>query len=83
MIDELEDFLKENDIEIAALTLPRTKAIEVADLLVKSNIKGIWNFAHVDLNLSEDKIVENVHLSDSLMKLSYNITRNSEGYDKE
>lgn len=75
MIDELEDFLRNNDIEIAALTLPRAKAIEVADLLAKSNIKGIWNFAHTDLNLPEDKIVESVHLSDSLMKLSYNITR--------
>lgn len=75
MLDELEEFLKENDIEIAALTLPRTNAIEVADLLARSNIKGIWNFAHTDLNLPEDKIVESVHLSDSLMKLSYNITR--------
>ena len=78
MIDELETFLKENEIEIAALTLPKAKAIEVADLLARSNIKGIWNFAHTDLNLPEDKIVENVHLSDSLMKLSYNITRYGE-----
>lgn len=75
MVDELEDFLQENEIEIAALTLPKAKAIEVADLLAKSNIKGIWNFAHTDLNLPDDKIVESVHLSDSLMKLSYNITR--------
>lgn len=78
MIDELETFLKENEIEIVALTLPKAKAIEVADLLARSNIKGIWNFAHTDLNLPEDKIVENVHLSDSLMKLSYNITRYGE-----
>ena len=78
MIDELETFLKENEIEIAALTLPKAKAIEVADLLARSNIKGIWNFAHTDLNLPEDKIVENVHLSDSLMKLSYIITRYGE-----
>ena len=48
----------------------------MAELLAKSNIKGIWNFAHIDLNLAGDKIVENVHLSDSLMKLSYNIMRN-------
>lgn len=81
MVEELEGFLKENDVEIAALTLPKAKAVEVADLLAKSNIKGIWNFAHIDLNLSEDKIVENVHLSDSLMRLSYNITRNSEVFD--
>ena len=82
MIDELEEFLKNNDIEIAALTLPKVKAIEVADLLAKSSIKGIWNFAHTDLVLPKDVIVESVHLSDSLMRLSYNITRYGEENEK-
>ena len=73
MVDELEDFLKNNDIEIAALTLPKSKAIEVADILVDNGVKGIWNFAHTDLSLTKDVVVENVHLSDTLMKLSYNL----------
>ena len=68
MVDELED-----DIEIAALTLPKSKAIEVADILVDNGVKGIWNFAHTDLSLPKDVVVENVHLSDTLMKLSYNL----------
>ena len=73
MVDELEDFLKNNDIEIAALTLPKSKAIEVADILVDNGVKGIWNFAHTDLSLPKDVVVENLHLSDTLMKLSYNL----------
>lgn len=73
MVDELEDFLKNNDIEIAALTLPKSKAIEVADILVDNGVKGVWNFAHTDLSLPKDVVVENVHLSDTLMKLSYNL----------
>ena len=73
MVDELEDFLKNNDIEIAALTLPKSKAIEVADILVDNGVKGIWNFAHTDLSLPKDVVVENVHLSDTLMKLSYSL----------
>lgn len=73
MVDELEDFFKNNDIEIAALTLPKSKAIEVADILVDNGVKGIWNFAHTDLSLPKDVVVENVHLSDTLMKLSYNL----------
>ena len=73
MVDELEDFLKNNDIEIAALTLPKSKAIVVADILVDNGVKGIWNFAHTDLSLPKDVVVENVHLSDTLMKLSYNL----------
>lgn len=75
MMDELVEFLQDNEIEIAALTIPKSKAVEVADILVKNGIKAIWNFAHTDLTLPKDVIVENVHLSDSLMQLSYNITQ--------
>ena len=78
MLDELEGYLQENDIEIAALTLPKSKAEEVADVLVANGIKAIWNFAHTDLTLPKDVIVESVHLPDSLMKLSYNISQHNE-----
>ena len=78
MLDELEGYLQENDIEIAALTLPKSKAEEVADVLVANGIKAIWNFAHTDLTLTKDVIVESVHLADSLMKLSYNISQHNE-----
>ncbi|CRZ34717.1 redox-sensing transcriptional repressor [Herbinix hemicellulosilytica] len=73
-VDELEDFVKNNDIDIAALTVPKAKAPQVAADLVKWGIKGIWNFAPTDLNLPDDVVVENVHLSDSLMKLSYKLS---------
>ena len=72
-MDELKNFIKDNNIEIAVLTIPKEKAVEVADMLVDTKIKGIWNFAHTDLKLPKHIIVENVHLSDSLMSLSYRI----------
>ena len=83
MMDELETVLQEENIDIAALTIPKTKAVEVSDILVRNGIKAIWNFAHTDLNLPKDVIVESVHLSDSLMKLSYNITRYKEEHGEE
>lgn len=70
---ELESFIKENNIDIAVLTVPKNSATEIAKQLVKCGIRGIWNFAHVDLDVPKDVTVENVHLSDSLMKLSYQI----------
>jgi len=76
-IDEMEDFVKNNRIDIAALTLPKSKAPQVAADLVKWGIKGIWNFAPTDLHLPDDVVVENVHLSDSLMKLSYKLSEKS------
>ncbi len=72
---DLETFVRENDIDIAVLTIPKTGAVEIVDKLVNNGIRAIWNFAHVDLNVPEGVQVENVHLSDSLMKLSYNINR--------
>lgn len=74
-MESIEWFIKENNIDIAVLTIPKNEAVRVAELLAGYGIKGIWNFAHVDLNVPEDIQVENVHLSDSLMKLSYNINR--------
>ena len=74
-MENIEEFVKANNIDIAVLTIPKTSAVAVAENLVKYGIKAIWNFAHVDLNVPEGIQVENVHLSDSLMKLSYNITR--------
>ena len=73
MMDELKGFIKENNIEIVALTIPRQAAREVAKEVAEDGIKAIWNFAHTDLNMPEDVVVENVHLSESLMRLSYNI----------
>lgn len=76
--DELDDYCKKNKVDIAALTLPKEKAEDTAQHLVNLGIRAIWNFAHVDLDLSDKSVVvENVHLSDSLMQLSYNIVKNS------
>ncbi len=73
MVDELPVFIRENEIKIAALTLPKTGAEEVAPVLVESGVRAIWNFAHTDLQLPKNVVVENVHLSESLMQLSYNL----------
>lgn len=79
MVEEIPQFVKEHHIQIAALTLPKANASEMADILVENGVRAIWNFAHTDLHLPKDVIVENVHLSESLMQLSYNINR----YERE
>ena len=77
MIDNMTEFIKENNIEIVALTIPKQSAKEVGKVVADAGVKAIWNFAHTDLNLPEDVIVENVHLSESLMRLSYTIANKS------
>ena len=72
--DRLSEFVKNHKVEIGILTVPRTKAREAGEHVVKCGIKAIWNYARVDLDLPEDVAVENVHLFDSLLRLSYNMT---------
>lgn len=78
MMDTLEKFVTENTVHIAAITIPKLKAPQVAADLVKWGVKSIWNFAPTDLNLPKDVIVENVHLAESLMRLSYNLRASEE-----
>lgn len=72
-MDDLDAYVKEHRVDIAVLTLPKEEAGPVSQKVIDLGIKAIWNFAHLDLDVPRDVVVENVHLSDSLMQLSYNI----------
>jgi len=82
-MEEMCDFIRENDIEIAVITIPKEGVVKLAERLTACGIKAIWNFAHVDLNVPREIRVENVHLSDSLMKLSYNIRCDEKKHDAD
>ncbi|MBE6051237.1 MAG: redox-sensing transcriptional repressor Rex [Clostridium sp.] len=70
-IDTLEEHLQKNAIDIGIICVPKLKAQNVCDTLVAGGVKGIWNFAPIDLNVPEDVTVENVHLSESILTLIY------------
>lgn len=68
----LESYLEENNIDIVALTMPKIDD-EIINILNHSNISGVWNFINMDIKFRKGINVENVHLMDSLMTLSYKI----------
>lgn len=70
-LDALEEFTAKESIHIGVISAPKSKAQEIAERLVNCGIKGIWNFAPIDVIIPPDIIVENVHLSDSLYTLSF------------
>ncbi len=74
MMEQLEEYVAREHIEIAVLTLPKSKVAEAAARLTQCGIKALWNFAHLDLDVPDNVVVENVHLVDSLMQLSYRIS---------
>lgn len=73
--DGIYDFCKDNSPVVAVLCIPTDAAKELTPELVKLGIKGFWNFSHYDIASNFPGVaVENVHLSDSLMTLSYQIS---------
>ena len=74
----LDEYLEQNQIDIGIICTNKGSAQEVADKLVMGKVKGIWNFAAVDLDVSEEVALEKVHLSDSLQSLAYNINHKDE-----
>lgn len=73
-VNNLGDFVKEIPVDIAAITVPGVHARETAELVISHGIKGLWNFAPVELKVPSDIALENIHLSDSLMVLGYKIS---------
>ena len=74
-MDELVDFLQDNKVDVAVLTVPQEVAKAVTETITANGIDAIWNFTNVDITApGSSTIVENVHFSDSLLSLSYYIS---------
>lgn len=70
-VENLESFVRDNGIDIGVICTPKGQCQKVAEALDRGGVQAIWNFAPSDVNVSEDIIVENVHLSESLFTISY------------
>lgn len=76
--DDLGDFIEKEKVDIVVITTPANVAQQIADVAVEAGVKGIWNFAPVDLKVPDKVIVENVHLNESLFTLTYYINNQSD-----
>jgi len=72
-MDDIEQFISKNKVDIAMLCVPYEHTPAVADRVARLGVKGLWNFSPMDLKIPHDVIIENVHLSDSLMVLGYKL----------
>lgn len=75
-MDSLESYVQEHAVDVAVLTVPRSVAQATADRLIVAGVRGFWNFTNVELSSKEEGVqFEDVHFADSLLTLSYHITR--------
>jgi redox-sensing transcriptional repressor len=78
-MDLIDEFVTKNKVDIAILAVPYEQTPVIADRVAKLGIKGLWNFSPMDLKLQHDVVIENVHLSDSLMVLGYKLNEKYKG----
>ena len=83
-MDELENYCRTYSVDIAVFTMPKESATDVAMRLIDTPVRGIWNFTAKELDLREyGKVVESVHMGDSLMTLCYGLCRMQEAAEEE
>ncbi|MDD6919186.1 MAG: redox-sensing transcriptional repressor Rex [Peptoniphilaceae bacterium] len=70
-VDKLEDYLKDNQVDIGIIATPKEAAQDITDILCEGGVKGIWNFSPVDLKVTNNVVIESVHLDESLFTLTY------------
>lgn len=81
-VETLEEYMAARDVDIAVMALPSKAVAEMARRVIALGVKGIWNFSAVDLEAPTDVYIENVHLTDSLMTLSYKLSNDRLSKDK-
>lgn len=70
-IETLEETIQEEKVDILTITTPRIVAQDIANRAVSAGVKGVWNYAQVDLKLPKKVVLENVYLKESLHSLVY------------
>ncbi len=72
-INNLKEFLTENKVDIAVLTIPQASVSNVMKTLLDCKVPSVWNFTPLDIEADDSMIVESVHLTESLMALSFRL----------
>ena len=74
-MNELEGLIRRMEIEVGIITTPWETAQDVADCMIKSGIKAIWNFAPIKLKVPEDILVLDENLASSLAVLTHSLKK--------
>lgn len=75
-MDDLEEYVANYHPDVAVLTVPQSVAQPLADRLIGLGVRGFWNFTNVELSTQEAGVFfEDIHFVDTLLTLSYRISR--------
>ena len=78
-ISDLPQYLQDNATDIGVIATPKQASQEICDYLVQGGVKGIWNFSPANLDVPDDVVVEDIHLTDSLLRLAFRLNERGVG----
>lgn len=81
-IEFVNGFIKQHNVEVAALAVPSDEAQKVANLLIDAGIEGIWDFTETPISIPENVILVEQNMNDGLCKLSCRLMQTSNHYNK-
>jgi redox-sensing transcriptional repressor len=70
-LEEFRHFVQEHQIKIGILAVPDVAAHHVSEIMISAGIKGILNFAPIQLRAADDVIISNINLEVELENLIY------------
>ncbi|HBA83602.1 MAG TPA: redox-sensing transcriptional repressor Rex [Verrucomicrobia bacterium] len=68
---QLGEFVKKESIQVAIMTIPENAAAQVLEVLVASGVKGVLNFAPVQLKGTEQCFIQNINIALEIENLFY------------
>ena len=75
-LKELDAYCGSRVPDVAILTVPQTAAQATVDRLVELGVRGFWNFTNKEVSSDNEEVqFESVHFADSLLTLSYRISK--------
>ncbi len=79
----LRDFVNKEKPTMAILSVPKAVVNQVAQDLIDCGVRAFLNFSYAEIASEENIVVENIHLGDSLMRLSYKISETNNLKNKD
>ena len=76
-VSELKDLIAEREIHIVIIAVPALEAQNIIDVLVESEVRGVWNFSPIKLRMPAPKYIVNADLSVGLTSLSYYLSKDA------
>ena len=82
-LSDFEEFCRQSNVKIGIITVPADEAQGICNLMERSGLEAIWNFAPVSLKTDGGILIHNENMAESLALLSSFLKKRSDTESSE